>query len=68
MVIAQQGHIMNDKPINLQWRDGTWRWTQPYVQYSYRPEPEAAPEVWNIDSEVTDLAQARAVLARIMSL
>jgi hypothetical protein len=44
MVIAQQGHIMNDKPINLQWRDGTWRWTQPYVQYSYRPEPEAAPE------------------------
>lgn len=59
---------MNDKPITVYYADGRWRWTQPYVQYHYRAEPPKPAEVWNIDSEVTDLTQARAVLARIMAL
>ena len=55
--------------VNPEYRDGAWHWTQPYVLYNYRVEPEQSQQpVWNLDSEVTDLAQARAVLARIMSL
>ena len=58
---------MFDRQVILEWRDGKWCWTQPYVQYHYRSEPAPA-EVWNLDSEVTDLSLARAALARIMSL
>ena len=55
--------------VNPEYRDGAWHWTQPYVLYNYRVEQQQPQQpVWNLDSKVTDLAQARAVLARIMSL
>ena len=48
--------------VNPEYRHGAWHWTQPYVLYNYRVEQQQPQQpVWNLDSEVTDLAQARAV-------